>query len=473
MTHRSAVSILLPSLVVALVLGLAPCATLTAQEAAVSEDDGWEELESFGEEISVEVTNLEVWVTDDQGDPVKGLTRDDFQVYEDGEPVEVTNFSAYEGTTGSDRREDAPPWEVAPETTLEVSNEPAQLEAVEVPPDERLHLTVLVDNWNIRPADRARVFQDLRQFLAENLEAGDRVAVAVHDRSLQLVQRFTDRPADVVRTLDRLEKVAPQGLQIETERRSTLREIEEAMRAAEEAPGIVRGDGVCSVAIGQMMGAAQRYAATVQGHVQSSAGGLATLSHTLSGVPGRRAVLYVGNGLAQIPGLMMFEYIAELCPEERSQLAAFQNEYDLTWLYEEVAARANAAGVTFYMLEAESPAIDLGLDRASGAETSGGSAGGRPSTVNQNQSSGAGFGPAGSTGRSGRGGSTGRRFQPSIHAQRIESQDRESPLVLMAQQTGGRSFLNAADFSNDFRRLARDLRTYYSLGFRPNDPGDG
>jgi VWFA-related protein len=411
-------------------------APAAAQEAGALDADGWGELGHFGEEISVEVINLEVWVTDEQGNPVTDLTRDDFEIYEDGEPVEVTNFAVYEGAGSSSGRVSSPAQEIAPETTLEAVDEPAPSE------ESRLHLAVLVDHRTIRPADRARVFQDLREFLADNLEAGDRVAIATHDRSLQLVQRFSERPADVIRTLERIESIAPRGTQLRSERRSAIQEINHHMRDVAETNPL--GEKPCDFAIGYMLGTARRYATSVQGHVQSSAGALATLARTLAGVPGRRAILYVSNGLPQIPGLVLFEYISQLCPDQRSEFAGFQSEYDMSWLYEEVAARANAAGVTIYTVEAQSPAVDLGLDSAFGAESSGGSSG-----------------------------TSGRRFQPATHIQRIESQDLESSLVLMAQQTGGRSFLNAADFSNDFRRLARDLRSYYSLGFRPTDPGDG
>src|SRR5688572_25929801 len=52
---------------------------------------------TFFESIDVNVVNVEVYVTDKQGRRVQGLTRDDFQVLEDGKPVEITNFYAVSG----------------------------------------------------------------------------------------------------------------------------------------------------------------------------------------------------------------------------------------------------------------------------------------------------------------------------------------------------------------------------------------
>src|SRR5690606_35729751 len=46
--------------------------------------------------VDVTVVNVDVVVTDRQGNPVRGLTREDFIVLDQGKPVELTNFSAIE-----------------------------------------------------------------------------------------------------------------------------------------------------------------------------------------------------------------------------------------------------------------------------------------------------------------------------------------------------------------------------------------
>src|SRR5918995_5759626 len=53
--------------------------------------------ETFTDEIEVSLVNLEVVVTDKKGKSVSGLRREDFQVLEDGKPVEITNFYAETG----------------------------------------------------------------------------------------------------------------------------------------------------------------------------------------------------------------------------------------------------------------------------------------------------------------------------------------------------------------------------------------
>src|SRR3954467_2572202 len=46
--------------------------------------------------VDVKVINVDVSVTDGKGKPVSGLTKDDFEVLEDGQPQTVTNFSSTE-----------------------------------------------------------------------------------------------------------------------------------------------------------------------------------------------------------------------------------------------------------------------------------------------------------------------------------------------------------------------------------------
>jgi len=481
---RHRLSLLLASLGLLLVLlvqgDVTPLwAQSAAAEPAAADDQEWDDLESFGEQVSVDVVNLDVWVTDGSGQPVTGLDRDAFEISIDGDPVKVTNFAAFAGSAGSGAQAksgaEGKPWEVAPKTRLEIEEGKTTFEQKATPPEEQLYLLVLVDDWALRPEDRARVFQDLRGFLDDVTADGDQVAVAVHNQGLQMAQNFTDDPARIKVALDRVEKLAPAGIRLAQERRQTLKEMQDTMEAAERDALRAR-QTACDLAIGGLQGVAERYAASTQGHVQSSASALATTAQVVSGVPGRKAVLYVGNGLAQTAGMLMFEYVGEMCPHYRSQLSGFQQQYDMSPLYEEVAARANQARVTIYTLEAQSAAIDLGLDRAGGGSSS--QIGSQTTTqVTQNADGSRRVADGGFAEKSqamiGRGGSTGRRFVPSTHLQRLERQDEQSSLVLIAGQTGGRAFLNAGDFRHDFERLATDLRTYYSLGFAPIGEGDG
>src|SRR5690348_11977148 len=87
----------------------------------------------FGEVIEVNVVNVDVHVTDRDGRPVPGLQRDDFEVYEDGKRVKVTNFEAITVNTEAAAIRKASP---APSPAVP---EPAK---PEVAPEDRLHLVI-------------------------------------------------------------------------------------------------------------------------------------------------------------------------------------------------------------------------------------------------------------------------------------------------------------------------------------------
>ncbi|MEM7356111.1 MAG: VWA domain-containing protein, partial [Acidobacteriota bacterium] len=168
-------------------------ANLSAQEAALS---GEAPEGAFFETVDVNVVNIEVFVYDKKGDPITGLTREDFEVFEDGDRVEVTNFYAVDdgrpvGPTASD---------ATPEAT-DAPREPRLSDRIpRIPESQRLHLVVYVDNFNIEPFHRNRVFGQLRSFL-RGLDRQDRVMLVSYDRSLNIRHRFTDEPGKIAEAL--------------------------------------------------------------------------------------------------------------------------------------------------------------------------------------------------------------------------------------------------------------------------------
>ncbi|HUP43549.1 MAG TPA: VWA domain-containing protein [Thermoanaerobaculia bacterium] len=394
-------------------------ALLAVSLAAQESEEGWQPVDTFGETVAVEVVNVEVWVTDRQGRPVTGLTSDDFELRRDGEPVEIRYFLAFEGETWSG----AP---VAGEAGPE--DEPVLAEA------ELLRVAVFVDDWNLRPEDRARVLEELRKFLRRELRPGEEVMVVVHDgQSLTVAQEFTADQEVLGRSLDRVERRATPGIHIRTARRQAYDEIVEGYRAAEavnQSAPIAEVDP-CVWGWPDMEMAFRTFAASEASHAQGSVSALASALESLAGVPGGKVLLYVGNGLPEQAGIDLYEFIRQLCPQSRIEISALSGSYDLTSLYDQVIERANAHGVTLYALEAESPAETPDFQPM---ET---------------------------------------RFRMPGYAERLREGSLEASLFRMSEETGGRAMLNSASFAPAFAGIGQDLRHYYSLGFEPTDPGAG
>src|SRR4051794_31938448 len=66
-------------------------AVLTALPA-IAQQQPAPDLQQFGAVIDVRIINVDVVVTDRKGVPVKGLKKEDFELYENGRPVALSNF---------------------------------------------------------------------------------------------------------------------------------------------------------------------------------------------------------------------------------------------------------------------------------------------------------------------------------------------------------------------------------------------
>jgi VWFA-related protein len=396
---------------------------------------------SFGEVVNVNVVNVDVQVTDRDGRRVTDLKRDDFEVFEDGKRVEITNFQRVvpeAQPAAASRPEKAAP---APAGRAETSQG-------EVPAEERLHLIVYVDNFNLAPANRERVLRQLRGFL-KVLQPEDRVMLVTNDLDVSVRLPFTSDPVAVEAALNEISTLAAQGSMLETDRREALRQIL-ALREA-----VRRIEGPCSRSI---VPPAEAYAEGARQEVLRSVNAMTVLVNSLSGVPGRKALLHVSDGLPATPGEEVFQFLAEICggattsgiqdiadpdieqsryqtPQYRGREAQLDAQrYSTVKELNKLAAHANANRVTLYTLQAS------GLRGSASAEAD--------------------LGPED------------RLLQlPSV--QFVKVSNLQNSLTLLATETGGRVILNANDVTNDLRQMQQDLGSYYSLGYMPSHSGDG
>jgi hypothetical protein len=104
-----------------------------------------------------------VFVTDKKGEPVRGLKQEDFQIFEDGHPVAISNFYSVDDS-GKPRTA-----ALLPPPVPGAAKPPGVEEPPPVPEEQRLYLIVYVDNFNIKPFNRNRVFRRIREFLDYNV----------------------------------------------------------------------------------------------------------------------------------------------------------------------------------------------------------------------------------------------------------------------------------------------------------------
>jgi VWFA-related protein len=381
-------------------------AAATSQPAAAAGGKAASD-DNFVETVTVNVVNVDVYVNDKKG-RVTGLTKSDFELLEDGHPMAITNFLAVEGGRSAGAA-------AVEEADADAANRrpklPPGYEQAPIPDDQRLRLIVYIDNFNLKPFDRNRVMRDLRIFLDQKMRRGDQVMLVTYDRELHVRQPFTADTGLVNAQLLAIEKISAQGVHGEGDRREVLKNIEDAL-SGEQAMSFARG-----------------YAGSAFNDVSFTIDALKNLVTSLAGMTGRKAVVYVSDGLPMIVGEDVFYAVQNKYPG--TSIISESSEFDTSRRFDELTAQANANRVTFYTIDAG------GLRTYS-------------STTAENATAGQG-----------------------VYIDSINISNLQSSLQMMAEKTGGTYVINANNVGPQLDKIAEDFNTFYSLGYTPPHVGDG
>lgn len=388
-----------------LAAGLLWTAGLPAQDPGPQQGD-----DSFGEVMEVRRVNVEVYATDSDGNRVTDLTVKDFQIFEDGRPVEITNFLAVAGGKAIEGPSvlDAPAIETTPDKPA------AAVPEEEIPEERKLWVVLYVDNLHLRPFNRNKVLGHVRAFL-RGLPQGTEVMLITYDRSVHVRETFTTDRDLVAESTFELENLSSFVVEKQTSRDNTLKEIKgitkDALRAESEA---------------------ESYAKNAYNDVEQSVRGVDETIELLAGIPGRKALVYISDGLEMRAGEDMFQLVVSQYSNnrERSGINLQANRYNARRLFQQLTARANSSGMTFYTIDA------------------------------------AGLKAGGTDADRGGGGST---FEIDVTYQL----NRQEPLMLLADETGGLASIGTSNFGRAFENIKQDFTYYYSLAYQPGHGGDG
>ncbi|HEX2062465.1 MAG TPA: VWA domain-containing protein, partial [Thermoanaerobaculia bacterium] len=178
----------------------------------------------FSEVMEVRVTNVDVIVTKD-GKPATGLTRDDFEIYENGVKKEISNFLEIRETSAAG--------------TLTPQTPEAEAAAPAAAPTRPRSITVFVDNSVLSAARRNVVVPHLRTFLRDNVRPGDYVGIVVWAAGLKVVLDPTSDRARIDEGLDALAKWATVNIDRNAERENFYGSIRDliSLWASRVVPG--------------------------------------------------------------------------------------------------------------------------------------------------------------------------------------------------------------------------------------------
>lgn len=388
-----------------------------------------QERPTFAEVVTVRVVNVDVFVTDRSGDHVAGLTQEDFELLVDGKPMPISNFfHEYRRRP----REAGAAAERPQEVTDRTGFTPA--ETVERTADRRNHVVVLIDHTRLSAPNRKRAFNALREALAE-LGPEDVIAVVGVQDSLVFYSDFLfDRQA-VGRILDEASKVSMRATTGEAERRQIVGELTRG-----QSGGIVGRTTLADS--GQLLTRIQAYAADEYGRSVSSFRQIEAVLSTLNGIPGRKSLIYVGEGIPTRPGEGLWvEWRNRFAgPEMGIRHYDFNSDYerdvgryDLTAQMDQLAEAAHRAETILYAVDAED---NHGMEMRSALTEQGAT---------------------------------------SESVSVIDANFRE-PLEYTTQATGGRLLRASGKLAEQIGDLFADFDNAYSLGFKMPaewEPGSG
>jgi VWFA-related protein len=383
--------------------------------------------ESFFESIDIDVVNVEVYATDRHGRPVPGLTRGDFQLLEDGHPVEITNFYANAdlepapdpGTPAASKAPGAPGAPAAARTGA----------AGPVPEDQRLNLAVFVDNLNLTPAARNRVLASLKRFFTTQVTANDRVVLASYDGQTIIRKPLSNDPKALVAALETMASSSPRG----NHTSMVMRDLFEELGRIDATPqGAFRGIATDRVSeallyeVPQLDMGINLYAAARFDETRRT---LAALRDFVDSLQGRKALLYVSGELSLRPGEVLYRArdlkFGSLVKSEDPPAT----EVDSAPLLRELVDHANANRVTLYGLGAPQDFGNIVLQVGGVAW--------------------------------------------AHELEEVQSDGLAAALHTLTDHTGGLTAVDLNDPSVFLSHIRNDFASFYSLGFSPAEKRDG
>ncbi len=232
--------------------------------------------------------------------------------------------------------------------------------------------------------------------------------VASYDRSLHIRHPFTSDAGSVHETLTELEKVTGYASSREQERAEAVKKIFETN------------------SLHKALFEASTFADNTRHEAGESLDGLREMLDSLAGLPGRKMLLHVSDGLPMVPGQDLYQAVQQRFADQGALGEAMS--YDLSQRYVYLIALANSNRVSFYTIDAAGLRTQTGIGAEYQAVRS-------PTGV-------------------------------SLAVDSIRTSNLQDTLIMMADRTGGQAIFNTNDVSEGLQRFARDFDNYYSLGYR-------
>jgi VWFA-related protein len=367
--------------------------------------------------VTVRMVLVDAVVTDKDGKAVTGLGPQDFTVLEDGKAQKLTTVS----------------FENAGKLTEELRSRRMQLppNVTTSRPEFRAPagapVIMLLDALNTPMLDQARARMEMLKYLNTQLEPGRPLAVYTLGSSLRLLQDFTDDPAllkaavasftpnaPVEQQISRMDQNLPR---LSSTGQANARLIAERMREFFEDPANLGIDMRVGVTLTAFRAIAQ----------------------AVAGLPGRKSMVWVTGSFPEATYTRIIKYSAD--GDNNPNRVAIDQNYDDR--IKETTSALTDAQIAVYAVDARGLLGQL----TGGAESQGLDAGGELKT--------------------------GDEYAQDLKQASSRLQDYQATMKQVAEDTGGKVFVNQNDMERSVSLSVGDGAAYYLLGYTPSSKADG
>lgn len=371
--------------------------------------------------VDVNLVDVDVTVTDRDGNPVTGLGIDDFIVTEDGKPVEIKNFHAIES------------FRVRSQTL-------GEWEPIGAGSPFRRRVVLVVDNNTLEVPERNSALESLRGYLSERFDDNYEWAVIAVGEEVKVVQPLTNQKHLMHTAFDRIEAMRAFGINSRPDRDvldDPTRAQFKALTREQQQPLDPTADLAGTLRFESRQNAMRNLQAS-----RRTAEAMLRAFEAYGTLDGQKVMILVTGGIEMNPELgFLGSNFGGDSPAETGlggtsrdgQLTDHYNE--LRRLVDAIGQRANASQFRIYTVKAtglslQMPSLDASVRGASRIES------------------------------------------PGSFVAPVEIDDSDSAQIQLAGVTGGLA-LARNDLFAAFEAVDRDASVFYSLGYYPQHSSDG
>lgn len=362
----------------------------------------------LAEKIDVSVVNVDVTVTDRHGRPVSNLTREDFELFEDGKPQPISNFYAVENAQAK------------------ADPRAAGVTAASAPPPERFRrkVLVLIDNLNASMRGRNEALAKLEAFIKDHFDDGGYDwSIATVDNRVHLVLPMTSDKTVLHNVVAEIRHSATRKEMSATLTKAEFARSTDSNHSTDIGPTPAQPNGLTTSASGANFREEANLAEQMM-FAGSSTAALVQAARAFGTSEGRKIILLV-TGKLPLGHVSPIDRI-----ENGNKLGSHiqtltSSDRELTTMREKLVREANASNTSFYIIAAD------GLE------------------VPDQEPVGKNFGA------------------PLARSNAADT----SSMYWLASETGG-AFMPGNRMEQSFAEFDSKSATFYSLGYMPKHPDD-